>query len=237
MGNRRNREILKSYFRSGSAPTESQFAELIDSVPNFAEEGQIRTKREGLLLYPGGGDGRMASAYIDPEELQEKGRVPCWSFVLGDEKEFFVMNERGETVLSLTQDRQVHTYDDREVEKQKGKEEKEYHEMAADGYWHDLPVEFASAANASKCCIYHITASYRTGRNKYRMTNVIASYCKGTGLKISSPQKRWGCWMSPIRLRWNRREEGTFLQMRGKEKKHGGSVIHYLITELYAQVD
>lgn len=237
MGNRRNREILKSYFRSGSAPTELQFAELIDSIPNLVEEGQIRTQRDGLLLYPGGEDGRMASAYRDSEELQEKGRMPCWSFVLGDEKEFLLMNEKGETVLSLSQDKQVHTYDEREVEKQKEREKKEYHEMSADSYWHDLPIDFVSAANVSKCSVYHITASYRTSRNKYRMTNIIASYCKGSRLKISSPQKRWGCWMSPIRFRWNRREEGVFLQMRGKEKKGGESMIHYQITELYAQVN
>lgn len=33
----KDRKTLKSYFEKGDVPTEEQFADLIDSVPNFAE--------------------------------------------------------------------------------------------------------------------------------------------------------------------------------------------------------
>lgn len=244
MGNRKNREILKSYFRLGSAPTESQFADLIDSVPNLAEEGQVRTEQDGLLLYSGIDGGRVASAYKYPEELQEKSRIPCWAFVVGDQKEFILTNEKGETVLSLSQDKKISVYDDLEVEKQvtarsyqgdrkTGDNNENCLEMPADSYWHDLPIEFAVGKNASKCRIFHIVACYKADRNKYRMTDVTASYCKGGRLKITSPQKRWGCWMTPVRFRWEEREDGIFLQIKGKEKRRGAKRVYYQIRELW----
>lgn len=234
MGNRRNRAILKSYFRLGSSPTESHFADLIDSVPNLVEEGPIRTQRDGLLLYPRAEDGRMASAYRDPDELQDPRRVPCWSLMLGNENEFLLMNEKGETVLSLSQDKKVCVYDAHEEERPAKREDESYHEMPADGHWHDLPIELESAASASGCRVYHIIASYKTSQKKYRMADATAGYCKGSKLKISSAQKRWGCWWSPIRFRWNKREEGVFLQMRAKKKKRGAGVVRYRVMDLYA---
>ena len=36
----KDRKTLKGYFKKGSIPTEEQFAALIDSVPNIAEDGQ-----------------------------------------------------------------------------------------------------------------------------------------------------------------------------------------------------
>lgn len=248
MGNKKNREILKSYFQLGSVPTESQFADLIDSVPNLAEDGLVRTEKDGLLLYAGTEGGRVASAYKYPEELQEKGGIPCWSLVVGDNKEFLLMNEKGETVCSLSQDKKVCVYDELEVKEQitarsyKGDknaavDDEECLELPADGYWHDLPIEFAMTRNAPKCRIFHIVASYKTDRNKYCMTEVTASYCKGGRLKIASRQKKWGCWMSPIRFRWDKREDGLFLQIRGKEKRHGAKKLHYQIRELWSYFD
>lgn len=248
MGSRRNREILKSYFQLGSTPTESQFAELIDSVPNLAEDGLVRTGKDGLLLYSDTEGGRMASVYTYAEELQEKRRIPCWSFVLGDDKEFLLMNEKGETMLSLSQDKKVHICDDLEVEKQVTAQcyegdrkrpvvDEDYLEVSADGYWHDLPIEFSTAGNAPKCRIFHIFASYKTDRNIYRMTEAKAGYCKGGRLKIASRQKKWGCWMGPIRFRWDKRADGLFLQIRGKKKKRGAKKIHYQIRELWSYSD
>ena len=49
----KDRKTLKGYFKKGSIPTEEQFAALIDSVPNIAEDGQAarsgtrRRKRTG----------------------------------------------------------------------------------------------------------------------------------------------------------------------------------------------
>ena len=45
--NRRNRSVLKSYFQKGDVPTEQQFAELIDSVSNIVEDGQVMRTPSG----------------------------------------------------------------------------------------------------------------------------------------------------------------------------------------------
>lgn len=235
MRNRRNREVLKSYFRLGSSPTESHFADLIDSVPNLAEEGLLRTQREGLLFYPGAEDGRVASAYRNADELQDPRKMPCWSLVLGDEKELLLMNEKGETLLSLSQDKKAYIHKAREEEKPAERQEGSYQELPADGCWHDLPIEWELAANVAGCGMYQVIAGYRTTAKKYRMINAMASYCKGRRRKIFSPQKRWGCWWSPIRIRWKRRGDTVFLQMRAKKKKKGEGVVHYRLTNLYTQ--
>lgn len=52
MGTRRNRNTLKSYFRSGNNPNESQFEDLIDSVPNLVDDGMERTERMDLCFLP-----------------------------------------------------------------------------------------------------------------------------------------------------------------------------------------
>lgn len=46
---RRSREELKAYFQKGDVPTEEQFAELIDSVPNFMDDEWIKTLEEGEI--------------------------------------------------------------------------------------------------------------------------------------------------------------------------------------------
>jgi len=51
MENRTNRITLKTYFQTGKVPTEAQFAELIDSVPNIVDDGliELEQKVEKLL--------------------------------------------------------------------------------------------------------------------------------------------------------------------------------------------
>lgn len=244
MENRKNREVLKLYFRSGSFPTEAQFADLIDSVPNLAEDGQTRSKNGGLLLYPITTDGLVASAYKDPDIIRKEGGIPCWSFFIGNEKEFFLKNEKGETVLSLTQDKKLHIYDE-EVERQTTEDINgrplqtncDYLDIVADSAWHDLPIQKTSPKGISVSRVYRIIASYRTGREKYRMTDVTASYCKGAFSKIVSRQKRWIFWKSPIRFRWKKRGDVFFLQIRGKKKKRGEEMIHCQIKELWNYFD
>lgn len=49
--NRRNRSVLKSYFQKGDVPTEQQFAELIDSVSNIVEDGQVMRTPSGWEVF------------------------------------------------------------------------------------------------------------------------------------------------------------------------------------------
>lgn len=50
--NRRNRSVLKSYFQKGAIPTEQQFAELIDSVSNIVEDGQVMRTPQWMGVFP-----------------------------------------------------------------------------------------------------------------------------------------------------------------------------------------
>ena len=55
MEQHKDRKTLKGYFKKGSIPTEEQFASLIDSVPNIAEDGQAVRTSDGWSFYPEAG--------------------------------------------------------------------------------------------------------------------------------------------------------------------------------------
>lgn len=58
---RKDRHTLKSYFQKGDVPTEEQFAELIDSVPNIVDDGEAVRTEDGWASIPGK-EGRWVSA-------------------------------------------------------------------------------------------------------------------------------------------------------------------------------
>lgn len=55
MKDTKDRKTLKGYFKKGSIPTEEQFATLIDSVPNIAEDGQAIRTTDGWSFFPEAG--------------------------------------------------------------------------------------------------------------------------------------------------------------------------------------
>lgn len=108
----------------------------------------------------------------------------------------------------------------------------------ADGIWHDLPVSDRWKDRVSGCCMFHIIAGYRTNHGTYRLSEATVSLCEGRRPKLSSPQKSgWGFWKSPVRFRWTRYGGRLFLQIKGKRKKHGESILHYRIRELWSYTE
>ncbi|CDB38224.1 hypothetical protein J8873_23290 [Phocaeicola dorei] len=108
----------------------------------------------------------------------------------------------------------------------------------ADGIWHDLPVSDRWKDRVSGCCMFHIIAGYRTNHGTYRLSEATVSLCEGRRPKLSSPQKSgWGFWKSPVRFRWTRYGSRLFLQIKGKRKKYGESILHYRIQELWSYTE
>ncbi len=236
MGNKRSRDILKSFFRLGNTPTSAQFEDLIDSIVNIADDGQVRTSTDGLLLYPVTENGRMASIYSDPGKLEEERRMPCWSFKIGQDKELLLVNQDGQVIVSVSQEKGPEVYDT--PQPRVTSSTTRYSDLPADGEWHDLPIKLPSAGDDWGSRILRITAAYRTGKNKYRMITLTASYCTRRHLKISPSQHRFFFfWKSPLRLRWKKQKDGVSLQIKGKRKKHGESAFHYQVKEEWNYCD
>ena len=241
MENRKSRETLKSFFRKGNTPTATHFEAFIDSVVNIADDGALRTKKDGLLIYPANENGRMASIYKGPELPDEREGIPCWSLRIGEEKEILLLNENEEVVVSLSQQMGAGAINPlpREMPTitsplpQKETHPCRYLELPADGRWHDLLVDFTSSADVPGCRMLHVTAGYRSGKKKYCIVDLTAICCTGRRRKISPSQKRLFFWKSPLRVRWKKRKDGLFLQIKGKKKKHGEDTLHYVINELW----
>lgn len=83
--NRRNRSVLKSYFQKGDVPTEQQFAELIDSVSNIVEDGQVMRTPSGWAFFPGQA-GHLDIGLYTEEPLTEVD-IPTWTLCYHTRKE------------------------------------------------------------------------------------------------------------------------------------------------------
>lgn len=95
-----NRKTLKSYFVSGSVPTEKEFATLIDSVSNIVEDGKVKIGVNGLILYP---QDDIRKGVI--EIYDDKNQKPWWTIAISEnDGRLLFRNNEAEEVLSLSQD-------------------------------------------------------------------------------------------------------------------------------------
>lgn len=107
MGNRyKDRETLKSYFQRGDVPTEEQFAELIDSVPNIHEDGQAKVSpADGIRLFPSDKNGVVATVFSsDPEK---PGASPLWRIALTGDNGLEIRNGEDEPVVTADREKNV----------------------------------------------------------------------------------------------------------------------------------
>jgi len=97
-----NRQTLRNYFKKGNAPTEQQFADLIDSTINIVDDGIDRGVDSGFRLSPVGYSNRLLSFYLnlqknDPEwfvTLNEND-IPGLAFHESNHGPRFVLKDGG----------------------------------------------------------------------------------------------------------------------------------------------
>lgn len=226
--NRKDRNTLKEYFKKGKTPTEEHFAELIDSMPNLMEDGQVIRTATGWAFYPPQADSMDIGLYTKENE------PPVWTLSVTSEKHLLVKNEMGETVLDASQDKSVILSGSLTV-KSNGEEPvpsgEDYLNIPADKQWHDLPLDMSRESIG--CRVYHIYASFREqGTGLCRLTRVAAIWLNRMEQRIESPQKHWWGWGGGIRFRWLEIKGKPCLQMRSKKQLPSGE-IHCRIIEMY----
>jgi hypothetical protein len=65
-----NRITLKNFFRKGSVPTETNFADLIDSSINIVEDGIGRSIDDGFRIAPMGYSKKLLSFYENSQKIK-----------------------------------------------------------------------------------------------------------------------------------------------------------------------
>lgn len=225
----RDRNTLKSYFEKGDVPTEKQFADLIDSVPNFAEDG-MRRDDGGWTFYP---------TTDKPLRLSLRERSAgdaVWTLELSQGKNLTIANEKGETVMELSQDKSVIFHGTVRQEGDTPSPAPEpsgggYITLPADRQWHDLPVDLSREGFG--CRVFNIYAAFRNpdlGLN--RLTLATAIWQDFAVNKVKSPQRHWWGWSGGVKIRWQVSDGALHLQVRSRRASEKGK-IHCRIEEVF----
>lgn len=212
--NRKNREILKGYFRKGDVPTETQFAELIDSMANIEEDGQVQRTPDGWAFYPQHESGLELRLYKDVPGTA--GAKPVWKLRVTGDKRLIVCNENEETVVEMAQDKTVTAAGGEEPPTPAGNEG--YFTIPADKRWHDVPVDLTK--RDSNCRVFSIYASCNDNIDLCYLTHATAIKMSNDEQHIRSRQKHWWGWTGAVKIRW---QGSTHLQLRSR-KRLGGEV-------------
>lgn len=225
---RKNRQTLKSYFQKGDVPTEQQFAELIDSVPNIEEDGQAIRTKDGWSFYPETGGNLNIRLHA------EEGGAAVWTLSLTPGKRLAVCNVQGDPVVELAQDKTV-TLHGKTVRDGEGSEpsagDDDYKTLPADKQWHALSVDLSREGFG--CRVFNIYAAFRNpdmGLNK--LTCATALWQDFAANKIKSPQKHWWGWSGGVKIRWKTVDKKLQLQLRSKHASEKGAV-HYKVVEVF----
>lgn len=230
------RERLKSYFRKGCVPTEEQFARLIDSVPNLAEEGRVTAApADGLRLFPAEERGVVASLYA--REPGPEGETPLWRLHLGAEGSLSLCDGAGEAVLTADREKRVvipGTLQAAHLLTGGERPEPETLRIEADGRWHDLPVESAAGREPEGCRVYRITACWRNRRSgRYALCEVLASHSGAERCRVQSPFRHWWGWSGRIAVDWQRLYGRLYLRIRSRGTTRGAEFLHCRIETLW----
>lgn len=222
---RKDRHTLKSYFQKGDVPTEEQFAELIDSVPNIVDDGEAVRTEDGWALYPRKG-GKMGVSLHEAA-----GEPAAWKLTLTSDKGLAIKNEAGEALLELKQDKNIVLH--ASVQQEGGGDEPEpdpqdYLVIEADKKWATLK-EITDIKESSR--VYTVMALYRDREfGICKLTRAIAICLNNVEQWVESPRKHWWGWSGYIRLRWQADRDKTYLQIRSTSNSYSGK-IYCLVTE------
>lgn len=212
-------------------PTEEQFADLIDSVPNFIEDG-IRREADGWTFYP---TSDKPLRFVLRESSTSSA---TWTLELTSEKTLTIANEKGEYVMELLQDKSVISYG---TVRQKGDtptpspqpepSDGGYITLPADKQWHDLPVDLS--CKGFGCRVFNIYAAFCNpdlGLNK--LTLATAVWQDFAANKVKSPQRHWWGWSGGVKIRWQVSDRELHLQVRSRRVSEKGK-IHCRIVEVF----
>ena len=241
MGNRyKDRETLKSYFQRGDVPTEEQFAELIDSVPNIYEDGQAKVSpTEAIRLFPSDKDGVVATVFSsDPEK---PGASPLWRIAITGDNGLEIRDGKDEPVMTVDREKNVSvagTVKAAGFLSDGGDEENtpgtDILKIKANGYWQNLPVEAEAGQETKGCRVYRISACYVNSlTRKYSACEAVASHSDGHGRKVRSQRRHWWGWSGHVKIRWKKTDGKLCLQIRSKGVQSGAETIYCRIETIW----
>lgn len=227
-----NRKTLKEYFGRGKKPTNTQFADLIDSMLNIIDDGFNKSAERGLLLSPLDDNGAVME--VRRNILDEK---PVWIVALGKNRELHIRREQEEEALiTLCPDGRIVLSGAEKVRLevsgsiQANSFTGNYLQgtAPANGQWHDI------GGMDYGCIGYHIVAACGLkGKGRYGMADVTAMHCFGKHPRIWSHRSWFGSRFNKIQFRWHSNGLNCGLQVRTRSNYGEGVQVHYRVNNLF----
>lgn len=238
----KDRKTIKLLFTKGSIPSESAFADLIDSGVNKIDDGFSKSMRDGLMLAPIGNSKNVLGLYQKITDAD-----PAWSVQLEDQKDtpdqkglnFSVksvqtpplhLNPTGKVGINTTQP--AHALDINGFLAAKGQigSYAVQSEIPADGEWYPI------ISNLDYCSGFEIMA--RVGilkSGKHALLHAIALSAYGNShSKIRHTHARFSLWRPlKIKLKWTGTTHQYHLMMRSSRNLGPYTKIKYHISQLW----
>jgi hypothetical protein len=243
----KNRTTLKNYFKSGSLPSEDQFADLIDSMLNMRDEGFEKTAEQGFKVgqLPKG----RSITFFKGIPIES----PIWSVKIdlknGDRKLSF-LNEKDEEILTLTPGSQGQNFLDGKVGIRQnqpdfeldvagtiasrgriGEKGAKKFPVPANGRWHNI------TGTLKGCHAFEIMAGVGKEKSgKYALLHAFALKTFNARGKIVYHQAHYGSRCNRLKLRW-KKENGTGksykLQLKTRCRYDDKVEVKYYKTKLW----
>jgi len=218
MRNINDRQTLKGYFRKGSIPTEAQFASLVDSVPNIAEDGQAVRTADGWSFYPETGSHLQIRLHASENE------PAAWTLCLTPENGLAVRNTAGDTVAEIDQNGRT-VLPDKDSGDEGGTDPDapangEYLTFAADREWHNLMT--VAGRGFRMYDVFLLLHDTDTGAGT--VTRAAAFCTDTTDCRIVTERKHWWGWSGGVRLRWQEQDGKLRLQVRSRRYRTLGKI-------------
>lgn len=228
---KRNRKTLKEYFRTGHRPTESDFADLIDSAVNVLDDGMYKDPDVGVALAPAEEKEAVVSVFGHTGDSHA-----LWQLALdrqsGDLK--IGRSDPGGYVPSVSLRHQSGVTLDGEA-RVSGQvcasgRRGTFAEgtVSADGRWHDITEEL------NGCRVLEVTAGCGIREaGRYAMLTAVAVSCCGKRNRIRKVDSHCGLRGCRLRLRWIRCDGAGKLQVKTRFSYGKNTRIAYHISALW----
>ena len=227
-----NRRTLKEYFGRGKKPTNTQFADLIDSMLNIVDDGFNKSAERGMLLSPLDDNGAVME--VRRNILDEK---PQWVIALGKNRELHIHREmEEEALITLCPDGRILLGGSNQVRLevngsiQANSVTGNYLQGAvpANGQWQEI------GGMDYGCIGYHIVAACGLkGKGRYGIADVTAMHCFGKHPRIWSRRSWFGNRFNKIQFRWHSNGLNCGLQLRTRSNYGEGVQVHYRVSNLF----
>ncbi|MBU6167424.1 MAG: hypothetical protein KGQ86_00160 [Bacteroidetes bacterium] len=220
-----NRITLKNFFRKGSVPTETNFADLIDSSINIVEDGIGRSVEDGFRIAPMGYSKRLLSFYENAQKSKpdwfislNDGNSKGLAFHESDSENRLVLKNGGNIGIGIS-----NPTSKLEVKGCIGMDERKgtflTGQVPGDAKWHNIIAELDGIS------AFEIMAqiSGKKGSGRYAISHAIALATYGGYLSRWSIRKtaaNYGGFLNQLQFRWTGSVNNYALQIR--TRRHYG---------------